>query len=212
MARPEYAGRLRREEWRVVAVTLGTAQYLVREYHYAGGGANTGTFVHGLLPAGFCGETSCRGVAWWIPPTRSCAEASWPGDWRAVLSLSRLVLTPGAPKNSASFLLAASVRLVARDGRWRCLVTYADSWRGHTGEIYRVAGWEYAGMTAPEEVWTDPRGRMVARKAGPRTRTRAEMLALGCVSQGRHSKHKFRLILPPGRPRRGLFPDAGEGV
>jgi hypothetical protein len=114
-----------------------------------------------------------------------------------VLALSRLVVDPSVPKNGASFLLAGSMNAINRS-LWPCLVTYADSWRGHTGGIYRATNWTYIGMTGAEEVWTID-GRMTARKAGPTTRTKADMLALGAVSQGRHAKHKFVHIVEPRR-------------
>lgn len=76
--------------------------------------------------------------------------------------------------------------------QWHTLVTYADSWRGHDGAIYRAAGWEYCGETKPEAVYT-LNGRMTARKAGPKTRTHAQMLELGCVFEGRFSKSRFKL-------------------
>lgn len=173
-------------------MALGQAEDLVARLHYAGGGANTATFRHGLYR-----KTEWPlypvGAAWWIPPTRSAAEATW-SDWTRVLALSRLVLDPDVPKNGASFLLARSVRLIERSGEWDCLVTYADEWQGHTGAIYRAAGWEYVGLTKPERVYVIG-GRMVARKAGPVTRTHAEMLALGAECVGAFSKHKFRKVI-----------------
>jgi hypothetical protein len=195
-----YEGRLRKCEWVVLPVPLSVADGLVCEHHYAGGGSNTATFTHGLFRAGDL--MRCLGVAWWIPPTKGAARKTWAGDWRRVLSLSRLVVLPGVPKNACSFLLARSVRSVRGGGAWECLVTYADTWRGHTGGIYRVSGWEDCGLTKPEAVWVDGRGRMVSRKAGPKTRTKAEMVALGCRCLGRFPKHKFRLVLTPPRPRR----------
>jgi hypothetical protein len=144
--------------------------------------------MHGLFRRG---EWRLYGVAWWIPPTRAAAAASWEGDPDRVLALSRLVIDPNVPRNAATFLLGRSVRLLPT--RWVCLVSYADSWRGHKGGIYRAAGWEYVGMTEPEPIYLIE-GRMVARKAGPRTRTHAEMLALGAECVGSHAKHKYRLI------------------
>lgn len=168
--------RLNRNEWFVTDVPLITCQRLVGELHYSGGGANTGTFTHGLMR--YDSPMIVRGIAWWLPPTRAAAEASWDGDWKRVLALSRLAIEPEVPKNAASFLLARSVKLIARDGRFRCLVTYADEWQGHTGAIYRAANWEYVGKTVPEATFVDGNGRMVARKAGPKSRTKAEMLEL----------------------------------
>ncbi len=76
--------------------------------------------------------------------------------------------------------------------RWPVLITYADQWRGHDGGIYRASGWTYEGLTNPEATYTIG-GVMTARKAGGKTRTHGEMLALGAVFEGRHAKHKFTL-------------------
>lgn len=197
--------RLRKGDWEVLPVPLGHGQGMTVEHHYSQGGSNTGTYMHGLFRVGDC--LRCKGMCWWLPPTRSAAEASWDGDWQQVLALSRMVILPEVPSNGASFLLSRSVRLVTADGRFRCLVTYADTWRGHTGAIYRAANWEYLGLTEPEGVWVDGRGRMVARKAGPRTRTKKEMLELGYIFKGKFPKHKFRMILPVSRSKKdcGLF-------
>lgn len=183
---------LRKSEWRVMDVPLAACQELVRTDHYAQGGSNTGTYCHGLLRVG---DPNVYGIAWWLPPTKSAGLATYP-DPHSVLSLSRLVVLPDVPKNGASFLLGRSERFIRRDGRWRCLVTYADEWQGHTGAIYRATNWEYLGLTKPEAVWVDANGRMVARKAGPVTRTKAEMEALGYRCLGRFAKHKFRKVLP----------------
>lgn len=183
---------LHKSDWHVETAPLQDLQSLVRTYHYARGGANTATFRHGLF---FTGVSFLFGAAWWIPPTKGAALATWKGPFTEVLALSRLVLVPSVPKNGATFLLMQSVRLIRRDARFKCLVTYADEWQGHTGGIYRAAGWEYLGLTEPEAVWVDSTGRMTARKAGPHTRTKQEMLDLGCRCLGRFSKHKYRLVL-----------------
>lgn len=182
---------LRKDDYRVETVPLSVAQELVRAYHYSGGGANTATYRHGLLNK--AGE--CVGVAWWIPPTKGAAKASYDGDWTKVLALSRLVVRPGEPTNAASFLMGRSIRLIRGDNRFRALVTYADTWKEHTGAIYRATNWESVGLTKPEAVWVNGAGRMVARKAGPKTRTKEDMEALGCVMVGRFAKHKFRILL-----------------
>jgi len=187
-----YSGRLNKAEWEVRPVAIEVARRLVRHFHYAKGAPNTRTFLHGLFKKDAFFDEECFGVAWWIPPTRSAAEATYPDNWEGVLSLSRLVMRPESPKNACTFLLSRSCKLIPKD-RWPCLVTYADTWRGHTGGIYRAANWDYKGLTNPEETFTI-KGEMVARKAGRRTRTRGQMLALGAESHGRHARHKFVLI------------------
>lgn len=183
---------LRRSEWCVDTLDLRQGQELVRWEHYAAGSSNTATFRHGLFRRAEW-PFNPLGTALWIPPTRTAATATWP-DWKRVLALSRFVLDPSVPKNGASFLLARSVRLIRQGGEWDCLVTYADEWQGHLGTMYRAAGWEYVGLTKPERVYVRD-GVMVARKAGPKTRTHAEMLALGAECIGSFPKHKFRKVL-----------------
>lgn len=185
----DYGNRLLRKDWEIRNVALWLASSIIEKHHYAKRAANTATYLHGLFPKDSFWDAECVGIAWWIPPTKSAAESTFANNWKGVLSLSRLVVIPGIPKNAATFLLAGSMKLIDRK-LWPCLVTYADEWRGHTGTIYRAANWKYLGLTKPEAVWT-LNDRMIARKAGPHTRTKNEMLALGAKMVGRFSKHKF---------------------
>ena len=187
---------LRRSDWEMRTVSLDIAQNLVKKYHYSGGGSNSATYRHGLFKKSHefnLGDDECFGVAWWIPPTKDAAFATYPKNWQGVLALTRLVITPDVPKNGASFLLGKSMAAIDRE-RWPCLVTYADEMQGHTGAIYRATNWEYCGMTAKESTFFFE-GRMVARKAGPKTRTQDEMLSMGCKMVGRFAKHKFRHLV-----------------
>jgi hypothetical protein len=164
----------------------------VRAWHYAKGGPNTATYLHGLFRRGTFMASDCMGFAWWIPPTKPAAVATHPDNWQGVLSLTRLAIDPGAPKNAASYLLSRSRRLIDRV-RWPCLVTYADTSEGHTGAIYRADNWEYVGLTKPERMYRIG-GRMTTRKAGRTTRTHGEMLDLGAECYTSEGKHKYRHV------------------
>lgn len=185
--RAKYAGRLRGADYDVRPVTRSIGLAMVERLHYSEGGANTKTYLHGL----FRRDAPARilGVAWWIPPTRSAAEATYPPDWQGVLALSRLVVEEDVPKNAATFLLARSRHLID-SARWPCLVTYADEWQGHDGLIYRLDNWTFIGRTVPEPTWVKD-GRMISRKAGPKTRTAQEMRDLGAECVGSFSRLKF---------------------
>lgn len=187
MTRHKPTNPLRSKDWLVRPIAPMVGRALIARYHYAGGASNTVVACHGLIHR----EThAVKGVTWWLPPTRKAAAAHW-GDPDAVLSLSRLVILPDVPTNAASFLLMRSVALLPE--RWPCLVTYADTERGHTGRIYKAAGWEDRGLSDPTPVWVDVDGRRVARKS-TRSRTNAEMAELGHVFLGYFVKHRFRLI------------------
>lgn len=188
-ATTENAGKLRKSDWEVRVVDISVARRMVEVNHYAAGASNTATYVHGLFRAGEIFDEQCQGVAWWIPPTRGAAEATYPKRWQGVLCLSRLVILPGVPKNSCTFLLARSRRLI--DPKlWPCFLTYADDWQGHSGAIYKADNWTYIGKTKAERTYRIG-GKMTARKAGGHTRSHAEMLALGAEFVGSFAKHKF---------------------
>jgi hypothetical protein len=180
---------------------------MTREYHYSMGGSNTAVYAHGLFKKG---DGVCLGVAWWLPPTRSCAEATFPDvDFRSVLNLSRLVVLPEVPLNGASFLLAGSIGLIRDAGKYSCLITYADTWRGHTGQIYKATNWEYVGLTKPLDVWQDIKGHLVCRKMGPKTRTVQQMKDAGCILVGSFPKHKYRMKLTTTKRRYSLLDYCG---
>jgi hypothetical protein len=185
---------LSKNDYEVRTAPLWLAQEYVEKYHYSRGGSNTAVYVHGLYRRG---TFDCLGVAWWLPPTKVCAIKTYPeGDWTKVVSLTRLVVLPEVPQNGASFLMGKSIKKIRQDGKWECLVTFADTWRGHGGAIYKATNWEYLEETEPTDVWVDSTGRMVSRKAGPKTRSNKQMIELGCTMVGSFPKHKYRILLP----------------
>jgi len=179
----------RKHDWWVESINdLSIAVRLIQKWHYSRGTSNTAVYCHGLFPRDWFWEEQAVGVAWWLPPTKTAAM-SIDQNWQGVLSLSRLAIDDSIPKNAESFLIRHSMRLLDRK-RWPVLVTYADSWKAHTGTIYRAAGWTEDGRSKPERRYVR-NGRLVSRKAGPRTRTHAEMLALGCECVGAFSAIRF---------------------
>lgn len=161
------------------------AAAFIREHHYAKGCANTSTEAFGL----FRGDVLV-GAALWMPPTRVCAESVCKDDWKRVVSLSRLAVKPGEPKNAASLFIGAMLRALRRGKRWAAAVTFADESQGHSGTIYKATNWRYLGRTKPEPRWEDADGKQVSRRA-TKSRTSAEMKRLGYRMVGRFSKHKF---------------------
>ncbi len=178
---------LHKSDYVVRKCELAEMQAMVREHHYAKGGSNTAVYSHGLYDRR---TDKLVGVAWWLPPTRVACESVNKPEWKKVLGLTRLACLPEAPKNSESFLITHSTRLIKNEGRFVSLVTYADESQGHTGAIYLACGWEYVGRTGPYPRWVDASGKQVACKA-TKNRTKAQMLALGHIPAGSFYKHKF---------------------
>lgn len=184
---------VRKEEYRVETCPLAQARAMIAEHHYARGAANTAVFRHGL----FHRERGMVGAALWMPPTKVCAQSVHP-HWQGVLCLSRLVVLPEEPTNAASHLMGRSMRLIKQDGRWHHLVTYADERQGHVGTIYRATNWDYLGSRKGDPIYLDDQDRQVARKA-TRSRTHAQMMALGYRNVGRSTKHKYVKQIRPVR-------------
>jgi len=182
---------IRATDWEVGAVPFPDAKQLVRRLHYSHGTGNTAIYCHGLMPKDECFLRYLKGAALWMPPIKAAA-INITEDWQGVLCLSRLVVADDMPTNAASFLLGRSIRLIDRQ-RWPVLVTYADEWRGHKGTIYEATNWGFAGYTKPERRYVKA-GRLVCRKAGPKTRTHQEMLDLGCQCIGAYRCKRF--VLP----------------
>ena len=188
--------KLNKNEWTVKPISLKRARELVTKLHYSKGATNTGVYTHGLFrKEKSLYESDCLGVAWWLPPTKNAANATYPENWRRVLVLTRLAIEPSVPKNGASFLLSQSIKLIDKDRKWECLVTYADTWQEHTGAIYKATNWEYIGETKPSPVFQNAEGKMMGRKRGGKNLTKKELTELGYNEIGKFYKHKFRFLL-----------------
>lgn len=185
--------RLLKNEWEVRRCALSVAQGLVRKFHYSAGGSNTAVLTCGLWKRGSVANEECAGATWWLPPTKTAGMSVCKENPQGVLSLSRVVVIPEAPKNSCSFLIRHSMRFIDRK-RWPVLLTYADEWQGHDGVIYKSlfdAGWVHDGYSKPERTYVDASGRMVCRKRGPKTFTHTEMIAKGYECKGKFRRKRF---------------------
>lgn len=188
--------RLRAKEWFVHQIDQAAALDFIVKHHYAKGMSNTATYRFGLFSA--AEPSRLRGVAAWLPPTRVAAESVDKERWKRVLSLTRMAIEPGVPKNACSFLLARCTKRIKADKRFVALVTYADEAQEHFGTTYLAAGWEYVGRRPGRRLWFDPvSGKQVATLA-TKTRTVAKMTELGFVrKEERFAMHKFIKVLWP---------------
>lgn len=175
---PSFDDRLRKREYFVDDVRyVRLAKQLIERHHYAKGCSHAGVYWHGLFDD--CGFLV--GVAQWLPPTRPAAESVAGERWREVLSLSRLCVLPDVPKNACTYIIANSIKRIRKEGRFSVLLTYADQSQGHTGLIYKAAGWIKLSLTKPTRRWIDPAtGRQVSVLA-TKSRTKEQMLELGYV-------------------------------
>jgi len=180
----------RRCEYVVKPIPFRVGIDLISKHHYAKGAANTAVKMIGLVRC----DGEVVGAAQFLPPTKVAAQSVAGEDWRDVLSFSRMVVLDSEPKNAESLLIGGAVHEIKKDRRWKAILTYADQAQKHTGTIYKATNFEALGVTRPECRYVDAQtGRLVAKKA-THSRTKAEMLALGCRVE-KSQKFKFVMFL-----------------
>lgn len=182
-----------KREWSVRVVTLELAQRIVEQYHYAKSGSSWRVYTFGLF---LRKDPNCWGVTWWIPAPKLSVDKYNPGGYKTTLILSRMVVHPLVPTNGASFLLGASQRRIAQVGRYDMLMTYADTWRGHSGAVYRAANWHYEGMSEPTAIWLDTDGVLASAYCNGRKLPNAKMQERGYRFHGYFPKHIYTMKLP----------------
>jgi hypothetical protein len=179
------------KDYDVRSIPTKDGRAFIEQHHYSKGCSITAVYMHGLFSRF---DDTLLGVAHWLPPTKVAAESVNREQWKRVLSLSRLAVHPDVPTNGASFLMGRSIRLIKSERKWLSLVTYADDFMGHTGQIYKATNWQYVGHMKGSPRWEDQNGRQVARKSTV-SRTNAQMIELGYNMVGTFGKHKFIMHL-----------------
>ena len=186
--------KIDKKKYVVHPITKHTASVMISKYHYSKTFPKVAVYCFGLFnkDKDFF-ERDCLGVCWFLPPTKVVAQSVF-DDWKKVLTLSRMVIVPNAPKNSASFLLSKCLKMINKD-KWKCIVTYADEFQNHTGVIYKASNFEYIGLTKPSPIWINQRGEINGKKRGNKNLSTNDMINLGYKKISNSSKHKFRYIL-----------------
>lgn len=64
---------------------------------------------------------------------------------KSVLELNRLVVNDGLPKNSLSFFVSQTIKMIPKN---TIVVSFADTNMGHTGYIYQATNFVYTGLTS----------------------------------------------------------------
>jgi hypothetical protein len=85
-------------------------------------------------------------VTYGTPASRHLQISACPSDPALVVELNRLWLDDELPKNSESWFVSRTLRLLPP----RIVVSYADPLYGHYGYIYRALNFRYAGWTDME--------------------------------------------------------------
>lgn len=123
----------------VKRINKATADAIISLKHYSG---RLGIMweAFGLFEAGVLMGVCCYGQ----PSAPIQKHAFTDRDFR-LYELTRLVVDRGAPRNSASFLISQSLKLLKEQPC--AVVSYADSAHGHSGIVYQATNWLFTGST-----------------------------------------------------------------
>lgn len=123
------------------AIDPAAASEIVIEHHYLHRRPPI-SYAHGL----YVGGRLLGVVTYGIPASRHLQMSACPSDPGKVIELNRLWLDDVLPRNSESWFVARSLKMLPP----RIVVSYADPVHGHLGYIYRALSFRYAGWTDME--------------------------------------------------------------
>lgn len=84
------------------------------------------------------------GIATYGTPVSSTLRDLWKGKYK-LKELNRLVVNEGLPKNTLSFFVGATLKMLPKP---LVIVSYADTSMNHNGYIYQATNWIYTGLSA----------------------------------------------------------------
>jgi hypothetical protein len=70
----------------------------------------------------------------------------------SVIELTRLWVADAAPKNTESWFLAQTFKMLPK--KYDVLVSFAEPTQGHVGTIYQATNWLYTGLSARRALWS----------------------------------------------------------
>lgn len=115
------------------------------------------------------------------------------------IELVRLVVSDGLPKNTLSFFVTQTFKLLKQP---LVLISYADQGRNHCGYIYQATNWTYTGLGGGVDFYRDKDGKEIHSRIMSDYRlkwpneTRAEIAdKLGWVKVEGTYKHRYFYFL-----------------
>ena len=130
------------------------AAEFVEKHHYSHSTNGVQSIIHyGLF------EPDKDNSRFGVPKMIGAAMYAWPSmpdtgkkynpiNPRKCLELRRFVCIDDTPKNTESYFLGQTFKMLKRDKDFEVIVSFADEHHGHTGVIYKATNFEYWGKTA----------------------------------------------------------------
>lgn len=133
--------------YEVWAIEPAVAQAIVKKHHYLHRSASA-MFTFGLFDG-----MDLIGVAIYGKPASPslCVGICGPDESESVIELTRLWIEDGTPKNTESYFIGQTLRLLPIE--YDIVVSYAEIGAGHSGIIYQATNWIYTGLSDAHVEW-----------------------------------------------------------
>ena len=130
------------------------ASNFIEKYHYSQDTNGVQSIYHyGLF------KPDENGSRFGVPKMIGAAMYAWPSmphtrnkynpiNPTKCLELRRLACVDDTPKNTESYFISQTIKLLKRDTDMEVIVSFADQHHGHKGIIYQATNFEYWGETA----------------------------------------------------------------
>ena len=121
----------------------------IEKHHYSHNVNGVQSLYHyGLFREGNFGIPKMIGAMMYAHPSMPATAAKYnPINPDKCLELRRLVCIDDTPKNTESYFIGQTFKLLKRDTDMEVIVSFADQHHGHTGVIYKATNFDYLGET-----------------------------------------------------------------
>ncbi len=129
------------------------ASKFIEKHHYSHSTNGVQSIIHyGLF------KPDEDGSRFGVPKMIGAAMYAWPsmphtrGKYNPInptkcLELRRLACVDDTPKNTESYFIAQTIKLLKKTTDMEVIVSFADGHQGHTGVIYKASNFDYLGET-----------------------------------------------------------------
>lgn len=87
-------------------------------------------------------------ITYGIPPSHQLMKVCGEEYKKNVVELNRLWCDDSSPKNSESYLISQSLKLLRQDKEYiKIIISFADTREGHLGYVYQATNWNFIGYS-----------------------------------------------------------------
>jgi hypothetical protein len=122
----------------------------IEKHHYSHNVNGVQSLYHyGLYREGNFGLPTMIGAMMYAHPSMPATAAKYnPINPDKCLELRRLVCIDDTPKNTESYFIGKTFKLLKQTTDMEVVVSFADQHQGHTGVIYKASNFDYLGETS----------------------------------------------------------------